>query len=120
LDTKKQYRVTEIELLAILEALKVFKGMLCGQQIVVYTDHKNLMQHVLGLTSNRVYPWRLIIEEYSTEIIYIKGKLNTVADAILQLEFLPKAYPKNSEQKKLDDTHKTLVCGGRHTHYKKQ
>ena len=25
-----------------------------GQQIVVYTDHKNLMQDALGLTSDRV------------------------------------------------------------------
>ena len=53
LDTQKQYIVTKIELLAIVEALKEFKGMLWGKQIVVYTDHKNLMQQVLGLTSNK-------------------------------------------------------------------
>eukprot|EP00804_Cyclotella_cryptica_P023129 CCRYP_000344-RA/>CCRYP_000344-RA protein AED:0.49 eAED:0.49 QI:0/-1/0/1/-1/0/1/0/35 len=27
--------------------------MLWGQQITVYTDHKNLMQDALGLTSDR-------------------------------------------------------------------
>jgi hypothetical protein len=43
-DTQKQYNVTEIELMAIVEALKEFKGMLWGQRIVVYTDHKNFMQ----------------------------------------------------------------------------
>jgi len=48
--------VTEIELLAIvLETLKEFKGMLWGEQLVVYTDHQNLMQDALGLTSDRVY-----------------------------------------------------------------
>ena len=47
-DTQKRYSVTEIKLLAIVEALKEFKGMLWGQRIVVYTDHKNLMQEALG------------------------------------------------------------------------
>eukprot|EP00804_Cyclotella_cryptica_P018017 CCRYP_008298-RA/>CCRYP_008298-RA protein AED:0.45 eAED:0.45 QI:0/0/0/0.5/0/0/2/0/240 len=66
------YSITEIELLAIVETLKEFKGMLWGQSIVVYTDHKNLMQDMLGLTSDRVYHWRLLLEEYGPEIIYIK------------------------------------------------
>ena len=39
-DTQKQYRVTEIELLAIIEALKEFKCMLWGQRIKIYTDHQ--------------------------------------------------------------------------------
>ena len=98
-DTQKRYSVTEKELLAIVEGLKEFKGMLWGQIIVVYTDHKNLMQDALGLTSDRVYRWRLIIEEYGPEIIYIKGEHNTVADAISRLDFTPKAETKNSHQK---------------------
>jgi hypothetical protein len=32
--------------------LKEFKGMLWGQQIKVYTDHKNLIQDALGLISD--------------------------------------------------------------------
>ena len=30
--------------MAIVETLKEFKGMLWGQRIKVYTDHKNLIQ----------------------------------------------------------------------------
>jgi hypothetical protein len=60
--------------------------MLWGQDIKVYTDHKNLTRDALGLTSDRVYLWRLLLEEYAPEIIYIKGIHNIVADAILQLE----------------------------------
>ena len=73
--------------------------MLWVQIIVVYTDHKNLMQEALGLTSNRVYLWILIIKEYGPEIIHIKGEMNTVADAISRLDFTPKAETKNSNQK---------------------
>ncbi len=60
--------------------------MLWGQQIKVYTDHTNLIRDALGLTTDRVYRWRLLLEEYAPEIIYNKGIHNTVADAISQLE----------------------------------
>jgi hypothetical protein len=38
--TQQKYSVTEIELLAIVETLKEFKGMLWGQYVKVFTDHK--------------------------------------------------------------------------------
>jgi hypothetical protein len=59
-ETQTKYSVTKIELLAIVETLKEFQGMMWGQQIKVYTDHKNLIRDVLGLTSDRVYQWRLL------------------------------------------------------------
>ncbi len=42
--TQRKYSVTEIELLAIVETLKEFKGMLWGQSIKVYTYHANLIE----------------------------------------------------------------------------
>ncbi len=74
--------MTEIELLAILETLKEFKGMLWGQKLTVFTDHRNLIQDALGLTSDRVYRWRLLFEEFGPEIGHIRGIQNTVVDAI--------------------------------------
>jgi hypothetical protein len=62
-DTKSQYSVTKIELLAIVETLKEFKGMLWGQQIKMFTGHANLLRDSLGLTSDQVYQWRLLLEE---------------------------------------------------------
>ncbi len=50
-----KYSFTKIESLAIVETLKEFKGMLWGQPIKVFTDHKNLMRDDLGLTSVQVY-----------------------------------------------------------------
>jgi hypothetical protein len=63
--TQQKYRVTEIEFLAIMETLKEFKGILWGQDIKIFTDHKNLTRDALGLTSDRVYRWRLLLEEYA-------------------------------------------------------
>ena len=39
------------------------------------------------MTSDRVYCWRLVLEEYGPEIIYIKGKTNIVADTLSRLEY---------------------------------
>ena len=61
--------------------------MLWGQQIKVYTDHKNLVRDALGLTCDRVYHWRLLLEEYDPEIVYIKGTDNIVADAVSRLDY---------------------------------
>jgi hypothetical protein len=88
--TQSKYTVTKLELLAIVETLKEFKGMLWGQRLNVYTDHKNLTRDGLGLTSDRVTRSRILLEEYAPEIIYIKGIHSTVADAISRLDYDPK------------------------------
>jgi hypothetical protein len=57
-EVQTEYSVTKIKLLAIVETLKEFQGMLWGQSIKVYTDHKNLTQASLDLFSDRVYHWQ--------------------------------------------------------------
>ncbi len=76
--------------------------MLWGQNIMVYTDHKNLTRDALGLTSDRVYRWRSLLTEYAPQIIYIKGVHNTVADAISGLHYDPQLNKTN------EYTHATL------------
>ncbi len=61
--------------------------MLWGKNIKVFTDHANLMRDALGSTSGQVYQWRLLLEEYRPKSFYIRGIHNTMADAVLQLEY---------------------------------
>jgi hypothetical protein len=63
--------------------------MLWGQNIKVLTDHANLMRDALGLTLDQVYQWRLLLEKYRPEIVYINDIHNTVADAVSWLEYDP-------------------------------
>jgi hypothetical protein len=119
---QSKYIVTKLELLAIIvETLKEFYVMLLwGQQISVYTNHKNLTRDGLGLTSDIVTHWRLLLEEYAPKIIYVKGMHNTVADAITQLDYDPKVNLTNDynhathemstkEEASQDDVLKILV-----------
>jgi hypothetical protein len=84
-----KYSVTKIKLLAIVETLKEFKGMLWGQNMKVFIDHTNLMKDALGLTLDQVYQWRLLLDEYRPKIVYIRGIHNTVAYAVLRLKYDP-------------------------------
>ena len=55
------------------------------QKINIFTDHKNLVHESELKTSQRVMRWRLLLEEYGPEIVYIKGHKNVVADALSRL-----------------------------------
>jgi hypothetical protein len=88
-DTQRKYSITKTELLAIVETLQEFKGMLWGQNIIVFTDHANLMRDSLDLTSDWVYQWRLLLEEDWPKIVNIKGIHNTLVDAVSRLEYDP-------------------------------
>ena len=96
-ETQTGYSTTDKELLSIVETLKEFCNILLGHKIRIYTDHKNLTQK--NLNTDRVLRWRLLIEEYSPEIIYIKGQNNVAADAMSRLPAaisnLPARQPMN-------------------------
>ena len=90
-----RYTTTERELLAIVETLKEFRNILLGQCIRVYTDHKNLTYK--DFNTERVMRWRLIIEEFGPELIYIKGETNTVADALSRLDIDDNPAPEKDK-----------------------
>ena len=84
-DAQTRYTTTERELLSIVETLKEFRTILLGDKIRIYTDHKNLTFNTLAY-SERVMMWRLLIEEFSPELIYINGENNQAADALSRLD----------------------------------
>jgi len=79
-DAQTRYTTTERELLSIVETLKAYRNILLGHEIIVHTDHKNLVYKTFN--TERVMRWRLIIEEFGPDLRYIKGEHNIVADVL--------------------------------------
>lgn len=79
-DAQTRYTTTERELLSIVETLKAYRNILLGHELIVHTDHKNLVYKTFN--TERVMRWRLIIEEFGPDLRYIKGEHNIVADVL--------------------------------------
>jgi len=84
-----RYTTTERELLSIVETLKEYRNILLGQEIEVFTDHKNLVYK--HFNKKRVMRWRLL-EEFGPKLTYVKGLNNIVADALSRLEIAEEAF----------------------------
>jgi hypothetical protein len=77
------YPTHDLELTAVVHALKIWRHYIMGTKCQVYTDHKSLknifIQQDLNLRQHR---WMELIKDYDLEIHYHPGKANLVADAL--------------------------------------
>ncbi|GKA05896.1 putative reverse transcriptase domain-containing protein [Tanacetum coccineum] len=80
---KKNYTTHDLELGAVVFALKMWRHYLYGTKYVVFTDHKSL-QHILDQKelNMRQLRWLELLSDYDCELRYHPGKANVVADAL--------------------------------------
>ncbi|GKF93475.1 putative reverse transcriptase domain-containing protein, partial [Tanacetum coccineum] len=84
---EKNYTTHDLELGAIVFALKMWRHYLYGTKCVVFTNHKSL-QHILDQKelNLRQRRWLELLSDYDCEIRYHPGKVNMVADALSRKE----------------------------------
>ncbi|GKE00486.1 putative reverse transcriptase domain-containing protein [Tanacetum coccineum] len=84
---EKNYTTHDLELGAVVFALKIWRHYLYGTKCTVFTDHKSL-QHILGQKelNMRQRRWLELLSGYDCEIRYHPGKANVVADALSRKE----------------------------------
>ncbi|XP_073022767.1 uncharacterized protein [Primulina eburnea] len=78
-----RYPVHDLELAAIIFALKIWRHYLYGTSFTIYTDHKSLRflftQTELNMRQRR---WLDLPKDYDCEIEYHPGRANLTADAL--------------------------------------
>jgi hypothetical protein len=80
---EQNYPTHDLELAAVVHALKIWRHYLMGAHCDIYTDHKSLKyiftQADLNMRQRR---WLELIKDYYLELHYHPGKANVVADAL--------------------------------------
>ncbi|KAF8048109.1 hypothetical protein N665_2674s0002 [Sinapis alba] len=77
------YPTHDLEMAAVVFALRIWRSYLYGERIQVFTDHESLKylftQPDLNLRQRR---WMEFVADYDMQIIYHPGKANVVVDAL--------------------------------------
>ncbi|GJX82836.1 putative nucleotidyltransferase, ribonuclease H [Tanacetum coccineum] len=84
---EKNYTTHDLELGAVVFALKIWRHYLYGTKSVIYTDHKSL-QHIFDQKelNMRQRRWIELFSDYECEIQYQPAKANVVEDALSRKE----------------------------------
>ncbi|KAG8490738.1 hypothetical protein CXB51_013960 [Gossypium anomalum] len=73
----------DLELAAIVFALKIWRYYLYGEKCIIYTDHKSLKYLLTQMELNlRQRRWIELLKDYDCTIEYHPGKANVVTDAL--------------------------------------
>jgi hypothetical protein len=80
---EKNYPTHDLELAAVVFALKIWRHYLYGTKCTLFTDHKSLKyifdQKELNMRQRR---WLELLKDYDCDLLYHPGKANVVADAL--------------------------------------
>jgi hypothetical protein len=92
---EENYPTHDLELAAVVHALKIWRHYLIGHRCEVYSDHKSLKykftQNDLNLRQRR---WLELIKDYDLGINYHPGKANVVADALSRKKYCNATFAK--------------------------
>nr|GEV95434.1 hypothetical protein [Tanacetum cinerariifolium] len=97
---ENNYTIHNLELGAVVFALKMWRHYLYGTKCVVFTNHKCL-QHILDQKELNIRQrrWLELLSDYDYEIRYHPGKANVVADALSRKEINLRALIMHESRK---------------------
>eukprot|EP01132_Coremiostelium_polycephalum_P009051 gene9051-11087_t len=116
------YTTLEKEHFVVFQALKTYRYILLGSDIVVRTDHKNLLfikNSLLKSTNPRISRLLQEISNYNPKISYIEGQYNYISDGLSRFTFLVKTSGQLNPNiiEAIKDSYKILELGKLPEHF---
>ncbi|UYV61650.1 hypothetical protein LAZ67_1005756 [Cordylochernes scorpioides] len=116
---EKNYTISELECLAIIECVDKFRVYLTGVKFTIFTDHHALQWlKTIKNPTGRLFRWSLKMSTYEYEIRYIKGSKQHEADLLSRnpfCGFLSAAQIKEKQPLELPYPNATINPEGLHT-----
>uniref|UniRef100_A0A8R1IXM4 RNA-directed DNA polymerase n=1 Tax=Caenorhabditis japonica TaxID=281687 RepID=A0A8R1IXM4_CAEJA len=105
-DSETRWPAIQVELLAIIFALRHFRPYICLSKIILHSDHRPL-SYLLSKhkVNDNLARWLIELQQYDIKIVHIDGKKNTVADYLSRMQ--GESQPKETE---LEDIVSFPVC----------
>ncbi|KAJ6797354.1 uncharacterized protein M6B38_216750 [Iris pallida] len=104
---ERNYPTHDLELAAVVFALKLWRHYLYGERIKIYTDYKSLKyvftQKEINMRQRR---WLELLKDFDMELTYHPDKANKVADALSRR---PEAFFLNTPKEILEDLRKMKI-----------
>ena len=92
-EREQRYSASELECLAVVDAIQHFEVHLCDKPFTVFTDHKALTNLLTSTHLNRkLWRWALYVQQFCISFEYRPGKDNLVADYLSR-----QAWPTSKE-----------------------
>lgn len=120
-DAQQKYSTYDRELLSIYMAIRHFRRVFEGRELIVYTDHKPLC-NALTSKSKSETPRRTryleYIGQFTSNIQHVSGEDNKVADALSRVEAItcptPLDYTELAKKQDQDEELKTIANKGKY------
>ncbi|UYV69338.1 hypothetical protein LAZ67_6003268 [Cordylochernes scorpioides] len=115
---ERNYTISELECLAIVESIEKFRIYLSGTKFTVYSDHQALQWlKTIKNPSGRLFRWSLRLSTYDYEIQYLKGTQQHEADLLSRNPFCGfiSARTIKKHQPNITDTSVAVDVNGLHT-----
>jgi hypothetical protein len=92
---EENYPTHDLELTAVVHALKIWRHYLIGHRCEIYSDHKSFKyiftQTDLNLRQRR---WLELIKDYDLGINYHPGKANVIVDALSRRKYFKATFAR--------------------------
>ncbi|UYV65696.1 hypothetical protein LAZ67_3005170, partial [Cordylochernes scorpioides] len=116
---ERNYSISELECLAIVESVDKFRVYLMGRKFTIFSDHHALQWlKTIKNPSGRLFRWSLRLSSYEYEVRYIKGAQQYEADLLSRnpfCGFLDASLIKNHQPSPSGNSNLTIDHNGLHT-----